>query len=72
MREGLPKEHKPYESAPCANEQFSSQAMSAVATFAPPLRVKGATRRTSDVHGAGKEVGNGIATAENSDSYADI
>jgi hypothetical protein len=42
------------------------------AAVCPPPRVKCAARSASQVHRAGEEVRDGIATAQNRDSYADI
>ena len=43
-----------------------------VAAVCPASGVKCSARRASQVHRAREEVRNGIATAENRDSYADI
>jgi hypothetical protein len=49
-----------------------SKVVLAGAAVCPPSCVERPARRTSQVHGAREVVCDGIATAENRDSYADI
>ncbi len=54
------------------DKRLLSQVVLASATLCPASGVKCSARRASQVHRAREEVRDGIATAENRDSYADI
>ena len=54
------------------DERLLSKVVLASATLCTASGVKCSARRASEVHRAREEVRDGIATAENRDSYADI